>query len=448
MSIKISLIGAGSAVFSLALIRDLCLTTNLQDSLICFMDIDQTRLDTAHELCRRYAQELGVSLRFQKTLDRREALQDADFVVNTALAAGHQRLEEGWAVAAQHGYRFGGSLHIMHDEAFWINYYQFRLFESIIEDILTICPKAYHLLVANPVFAAVTHLGRKYPEARLVGLCHGFSMVYHIAKVLGLDREHLSFEIPGVNHFVWLTKLYHNGQDALPLLEKWVRDQAQTYWESAAPSDGLGPKACDLYRRFGAFPIGDTGTVGGGSWGEEYHRDDETERHWHEDPDRWWTKHINWTRQVVLDMQALAANPAAKLTDTIKPEFSGEVMVPMIEALACDTSRVLIGNVPNTRDFVPGIPRHIGVEIPLLVSKHGLQGVATDGLPPELTARVLRDYVAPVETEIAAYTQGSKRLLLEMIMMDGQTRSYSQAVAMLDAILALPYHEDMRAHYR
>ncbi len=39
MSVKISIIGAGSGMFSLNLVKDLCLTPNLLDSEICFMDI-------------------------------------------------------------------------------------------------------------------------------------------------------------------------------------------------------------------------------------------------------------------------------------------------------------------------------------------------------------------------------------------------------------------------
>jgi hypothetical protein len=123
---KISIIGAGSAVFSLRLIRDLCLAPGLRGSSVSLMDIDQERLDGVHALCRRYAEEVGAELDLSATTDRRASLDGADFVVVTALAAGHDRLRAGWAVAAEHGYRFGGSLHVMHDEAFWVNFYQYN----------------------------------------------------------------------------------------------------------------------------------------------------------------------------------------------------------------------------------------------------------------------------------------------------------------------------------
>ncbi len=213
------------------------------------MDINQERLEAAHALCRRYAEEMGIELELEKTMDRRESLQGANFVINTALAAGHHRLREGLAIARRHGYRFGGSYHVMHDEAFWINFYQLKLFESILNDILDICPDAWYIQVANPVLAGITYLTRKYKEARIVGLCHGYSGVYHLADVLGLEREHISFEIPGVNHFVWLTHFYYKGQDAFPLVDEWIEKEAPKFWETCRPSSGLAPKAVDLYRR-------------------------------------------------------------------------------------------------------------------------------------------------------------------------------------------------------
>ena len=94
MTVKISLIGAGSGAFSLSLIRDICLTENLRGSTISFMDINPQRLDAAFTLCQRYAEELNFDLKIEKTLDRKESLEDANFVVNTALAASHDRLQE------------------------------------------------------------------------------------------------------------------------------------------------------------------------------------------------------------------------------------------------------------------------------------------------------------------------------------------------------------------
>ncbi len=445
---KIAIIGAGSAVFSLNLVRDLCLTPNLRGSLIHFMDINPARLEAVHALCARYAAEVGAELQLQQTTDRREALQGADFVINTALTAGYDYLFEGWDIARARGYRFGGSLHVMHDEAFWINFYQLRFFESVVQDMLAICPNAWLLQIGNPVLAGITYLGRKYPQAKIVGLCHGFRGIYHLADALGLDHEPLTFEIPGVNHFVWLRRCYYRGVDVFPLLDRWIEQDAPRYWETCGPGDPVGPKAVDLYRRFGVFPIGDTGSWGGGSWGWWYHTDTETELRWQEDPPVQWNAHLKHGKEEVAHIQRLSPDQAARVTDHFPPQHSGEVIVPMIESLGCDLPRVIIGNVPNTDHYVPGLPTNFAVEIPARVSRRGIQGIHTTPLPPAVLAHALRDYVAPVNVELEAFAQRSRSLLLELVMMDPWTRSEHTAQELLEAIMALPYHAEMREYYQ
>jgi alpha-galactosidase len=445
--LKISLIGAGSAQFSLSLIRDLYQTPNLAGCTVSFMDVDQDRLDTAIKLCRRYADEIGVQLNLEKTTDRRESLQAADFVINTALVIGNPRMYAGIKIAKNLGYRFGGSYHIMHDEPFWANYYQFKFFEEITADILEICPDAWHLLVANPVLAGTTYLMRKYPQAKMIGLCHGYGGLFRVADILGLKKERLTYELPGVNHFIWLTKAFYQGEDFFPILDRWITEKSAEYWQTCPPCDDLGPKAVDLYQRFGAFPIGDTCTPGGGTWPWWYHTAAEIEQRWQEAPDPWWEGHFNRVAGVPDDNRKLADDESAKLTDRYPLEMSGEPMIAMIESLVCDIPRTFIVNTLNTGDYVPGIPRNFEVEIPALVSKHGIQPIQTDGLPPELIAYTLRDRVSPVEVELAAYERGSRELLLQLILMDPWTRSEQQARDLLDAILSLPWNGEMKQHY-
>jgi alpha-galactosidase len=433
---KIAVIGAGSAVFSLNFIRDLCLRPNLRGSSVHFMDIDPARLNGAYGLCTRYAQEVGLALDLHKTTDRRDALQGADIVLNLALAAGHQRLRAGWEVARQFGYTWGGSLHVMHDEAFWINFYQLQLFESLMRDMQDVCPRAFYIQLDNPVMAGMTLLHRDYPHmhGRMVGLCHGYAAVYRLAEQLGLSREGLTYEIPGVNHFVWLTKLYSHGVDMMPRVREWAAAQPNS-------------KLADLCRRIGAYPIGDTGTDGGGSWGWWYHRDEATAERWHEDPGAFWQGYFSGGEAMVARIQRAAQDKSIRVTETFPPGESDELMLPMIESLLCDIPRVLIGNVGNAGAYVPGVPRDFAVEVPTLVSARGIQPISTSPLPPAALAYLMRDSVVPVNLELAAYKNRDKQLLVELVMLDPYTTSEAQARAMIDAVLAMPIHTELRAHY-
>ena len=78
MPIKVTIFGAGSVVFSLGLVKDMCLTEGLKGSQICFMDIKEERLDVIYNLGKRYAEDLGADLTFERTKNREECLKDFD----------------------------------------------------------------------------------------------------------------------------------------------------------------------------------------------------------------------------------------------------------------------------------------------------------------------------------------------------------------------------------
>lgn len=444
--VRISIIGAGSGAFSLSIIKDLCLTPNLAGSVISMMDIDPARLYAASSICTRYAAEMGMRLKIEKTLDRGESLKGADFVINTALAASHDHLHDGWEIARGHGYKLGGSFHIMYDEAFWLNYYQLRLMESITEDILEICPKAWHLMVANPVITGTTHLNRRYPEAKVVGLCHGYSHIFKIAETLGLERDRISFQIPGVNHFVWLNRFYYEGKDAFPILNQWIKERSESYWASEK-NPAIRRKSVDIYRRFGVFPIGDTASWSGAAWPWWYHSDDDTEAVWDERPVEGWNDYFSGVKEAAAEFQRLFADPSIRLMERYKPVPSDEPMIPLVESIACDIPRVHIVNIKNGNGFVHGIPRDFEVEIPALCSARGIQGIATDPLPPRVIDHMLRDRVATVELELQAHLSGDRELLTELVMTDHWTKSEKQAAGLIEDIFALPYHGELKKHY-
>lgn len=448
MKKKISIIGAGTGTFAVNLMKDLCLSRRLCGSTISLMDIDETRLNAVHCFLTRYAAEAGMDYVIEKTTDRLECLRGADFVINSALVGGYNRLFRGWEIAKKLGYRFGGSLHIMHDEAFWTNFGQLQLMEEIYLDMQRVCPDAWYVMVSNPVMAAVTYFNRKYPGIKLVGMCHGYGGVYRMCDVMGLDRSKISFEIPGVNHFVWLNRFTYDGQDGKPLIEAWIRDHSEEYFRQIDASNDFGPKIIDLYRRFGLMPIGDTGTAGGGSWGWEYHADEETQKKWNENPQLWFEVIFSMNADRIQSILDAAYDHSIRLSEQFPLEPSGEPMIPLIEALACDNGQIVVVNIPNDANYVEGVPSDFEVEIPAWVDKDGIHGLHTKPLPKPLQACILRDRVAPVEMELDAYVTHSRARLVDLVMMDPWTHSRNQAEQLVEEILNMPGMEAMNAYYR
>ncbi|MGH3338765.1 MAG: alpha-glucosidase/alpha-galactosidase, partial [Propionibacteriaceae bacterium] len=80
---KITLIGAGSAVFTRNLCSDILLAPALQESTISLMDIDAGRLRSSRELVQNIVDQRGLAAKVEATTDRREAVSGADHVVTT-----------------------------------------------------------------------------------------------------------------------------------------------------------------------------------------------------------------------------------------------------------------------------------------------------------------------------------------------------------------------------
>ena len=446
--IRISLIGAGSGCFSIGLVRDLCNCKNLAGSTVSLMDVAEERLNAVYDLCTRYVKEIGSELKFEKTLDRIESIKGADFVISTALAAPHNQLREGWEIAKKYGFKFGGSYHVMYDEAFWVNFYQLRFFESLTEDVLEHCPDAWILMVSNPVVAGTTLIARKYPKAKFVGLCHGYGMAYQIAREMGYKKEDMTFQIPGVNHFVWMNEARLKGENFFDKLDVWIEESADEYHKKGGISRPLGKKRLDFYKKHGVVGIGDTVSWSGASWPWWYHTDPEIEKEYGEyAPEDGWNGYFNSVGKNAKNIIALAADQERKVSEFLPHLDNDDLMVPLVEAIACDIPRILIVNVVNKGNLVPGVPEDFEVEVPALCSAAGVYPIQTKPLPRHIIAHILRDRVAPVEMELEAYLNGNRDFLEELVLMDKWSVSKEQVARFIDEILALPYHKEMKEHY-
>jgi|YNPBryBLVA2012_1023415.scaffolds.fasta_scaffold00236_2 alpha-galactosidase len=445
---SIVILGAGSATFAASILRDLCLTPSLDGARVTLMDIDSAKLARSEQFLVRYAQETGRRFSVQTMTDRRRSLAGADFVVTTILVGGYRLMWDGYEIARRHGYRFGGSLHIMGGgESFWINSAQLAMMESVQRDIADVCPDAWHLLVANPVIAGVTLLCRTFAGARIVGLCHGCSGVYRLARTMGLDEQTVSFTVSGVNHFIWLTEFRAGEQDAYPLLDRWIERREREHWEGCELSDENGPKACDLYRRMGLYPVGDTASMAGGGWPHWYHTDETVEQRWREQPERWLERHYGWVAANVRLFERAVAT-AEPLTGSFPPVLSGEPIVPMMESLAGGASHRLVVNILNRERLVEYVPPDFEIEVHADVDARGIRPIPPHPLPQVIRSYLLRDKVATTELELEAYRRHSRDGLVQLVMTDPWTRSEAQAAALVDDILAMPGNEQIRRHYR
>ncbi|MEM4369823.1 MAG: alpha-glucosidase/alpha-galactosidase, partial [Desulfurococcaceae archaeon] len=198
--LKIAFIGAGSAVWSSTIVVDLLINRRLRDRVdIWLMDIDPWRLEVIYGFTKRYIEELRAGARVYKTFDRREAIKDADFVVNSAMARGHGYYELLREVSEKHGYYRGINSvewnYVSDYHTIW-GYYLFKLHMDIARDIEELAPDAWFFIVSNPVLELTTMIARE-TKVKVVGICHGF-LGYRAAidaLAMRLAREKLGKDI-------------------------------------------------------------------------------------------------------------------------------------------------------------------------------------------------------------------------------------------------------------
>lgn len=438
-AIKLGVIGAGSATFSVGLVKDICLAQNLAGSTVSLMDVERERVEVMHRFAERYAGELGADLRFEFTTEREAALREADYVINTAQVGGHPQVERLRAWAEERGYYRGFRLY---------QCLQVRMMVAVARDMERLCPKAWLIQASNPVFEGCTAMTRT-TGIRVCGICHGHFGYLDIARRLGLDPGRIRAQMVGFNHVIYLTHFEYEGRDAYPLIDEWIDTRSQDFWRDYHPEywdNQMSRAAVELYKLAGLFPIGDTPRRGGWWW----HTDLAAKRRWYGEPlggfdsEIGWREYLRGLEKQVGRIHAAVADTSVPLIEAFPPRPTGEQHFPLIDALEGHRVAELQVNVPN-RGAIAGIPDDVVVEVPAICSSRGIQPLQIGALPEPLMLNVLYPRLLEAEQLVAMSLRPDERVLLRMILDDHRTRSYESAVAFAREIMALPEFAEMAA---
>ena len=446
--VRISVIGAGSGVFSLGLVKDLCLTPNLSGSEVSFMDINPERLETIHKLAQRYADELGAKLTFEATTDRTASLQDADFVINTASASSHAAQRAAREMADKYGYYYGATnLHERHEN--------FDLMLSVAHDIEQICPNAWLIQSGNPVFDGCTLMYRQ-TDVKAIGLCHGHYGYLEICGVLGLDPERVVWEAPGLNHMIWLNHFLYDGQDAYPILDEWIETKGEEYWRTHVAErthdKQMSRGVIHQYKLYGLMPIGDTPRTQPTTVNWWYHTDLATKKRWFGEPfggpdtDIARPFYVAGLEKRLKQMGEAANDPKARVTEIFGSTRTREQQVPIIDALTNNVEGRFQINWPN-HGVVDGIPDDVVAEFQAIIDASGVHPIKPSPLPRKIMLEQVLPYWLDMERTLEAYQNGDRAMLLWNVLQSHQTRSYEQAVDLLQGVLDSPGNEELRERF-
>jgi len=217
----------------------------LRDAQISFMDINQHNLDMVTQLCQRDLDANGVNIKIHATTNRREALKDANYVINAVRIGMLEAFETDIEIPLKYGVDqcVGDTLCIG-----GIMYGQ-RVVAAMLDfckDMREVCaPDVLHLSYSNPN-AMATWACNHYGGVNTIGLCHGeFWGERQIANALGHKWEELDFICAGLNHQTWYISVKKDGEELTgKLLEAFEKHPDYSKTEKVR---------IDVMRRFGYY---------------------------------------------------------------------------------------------------------------------------------------------------------------------------------------------------
>jgi len=416
------MIGAGSVVFSKNLTGDILSYPEFRDATFSYMDVDATRLDVGAEVCRKVGQALGAKPNIQATLDRRRALDGADFVINMVQVGGFDATLVDFEIPRKYGLNFtiadttgpGGLFRALRT---------YPVLAGLCADLEAVCPDAWLLNYANPMSMNMQTVTRTHAGVRAVGLCHSVQgTLCELAHYLGEKVEDITCVCAGINHMAFYLELQKDGADLYPrLFEAMERPEVynanrvrfevmkrlgffvtESSEHNAEYSPWFIPHGPDQVRKF-AVPL------------DEYLRRcdgivEEFER-----------------------MRGLCERHDAPVEVRRSHEYGSTI----VRAVATDTPAVVYGNMPN-RGTIDGLPDDAIVEAPTLVDGNGCRFVRVGELPPQLLA-YMQPHVAQHELFIRAATEGRRDHVYQAAMFDPLTAALlppDRIVEMCDELIA------------
>lgn len=245
MAMKVAFIGAGGVGFTRTLLTDLLCVPEFQQMDVSFTDISQHNLDMVTALCQRDIESNGLDIRIHATTDRREALRDANYVINAVRIGGLEAFTTDIDIPLRYGIDqcVGDTLC-----AGGIMYGQ-RGIPVVLEfckDIREVAaPGCIMLNYANPN-AMLTWACNQYGKVKTIGLCHGVQGGHQqIAEALGFQKDDVDIICAGINHQTWYISIKHRGEDLTgKLLEAYENNAKLSETEKVR---------IDMLRRFGYY---------------------------------------------------------------------------------------------------------------------------------------------------------------------------------------------------
>jgi alpha-galactosidase len=403
---KIAFVGAGSVEFTRNLLGDILAFPELAGSEISLHDINSERLETAELLAHRVSEALGAKPRITSSLDRREALDGADYVINSVQVGGHAATVRDHEIPARHGVRqtigdtlgIGGIARTLRTAPVML---------GIGRDMAEVCPDAWLLNYTNPMAMLCWMTYDGTPTTQIVGLCHSVqNTTRQLAEIAGVPPAEVSFVGAGINHQSFILRLERDGEDLYPLVDAAIERDPELQRRVRV----------DIYRRLGYFPT--ESSEHGAEYLPWYMRHDTEIERLRIPPG----EYVRRSEENLGEFEQVRAQVAAGRP--IAVERSLEYASLIIHSMETGQPRVVYGNVRN-KGQISNLPLGACVEGPCLVDANGLEPVHVGALPVQCAA-LNRTFLNPVEMTVRAVLDERRDHVHHAALLDPNTAATLQ----------------------
>jgi len=408
---KIVLIGAGSHVFARRLILDFLAYPELRDGTISLMDIDKERLNLVTAFAKKVVRQHGFDIKIESTVDRRAALENADYVIVSIRVGGMEATKLDLEIPEKYGIKQGIGDTIGPGGVFY-GLRHIPVLLDICRDMEELCPEAWLINYTNPM-AMICWALNNYRKIKNLGLCHSVQgTAAELARYLGAPLEEISYWVAGINHMAWFLKLKWREEDAYPLLREKFKDPS-IYSRPDAHWAGADIVRVEIFKAFGYFNT------------ESSQHMSEYVPYFRKRPELFEKYKLVVASERIKGMEAWGPQQDEQIRKLIESDKkipiqrSNEYCSQTIHSIETGVPRRINANVKN-RGLITNLPWECCVEVPCLVDKNGIHPCYVGDLPPQCAA-LNRTNINVQELGVLAAVNKDRDLALQAILLDPLT---------------------------
>lgn len=204
------------------------------------IEAGKEKLEIVGNLAKRMVKKAGLPIDVHLTLDRREALKDADFVTTQfrvgllEARAKDERIPLKYGVLGQETNGPGGLFKGLRT---------IPVILDICRDMEELCPNAWLINFTNPAGMVTEAVLRYSTIKKVVGLCNvPIGMEMGIAKLLGVEHSRIRIDFAGLNHMVYGLDVFVNGESVKEKVFSLLTDPNNTSFVKNIPGYGWEPQ--------------------------------------------------------------------------------------------------------------------------------------------------------------------------------------------------------------